>query len=130
MTAFKDIILKLRTEKGLSQEALASELGMSKSTVAMWETGKRFPSPDVYETLADYFNVDMDYIYGRTNLRQKIHFDNDGNAYYSNNETREIAQEILEKPELRSLFDVAKDIPPERLKAHIEFMKSLKESKK
>ena len=127
---FKDIILKLRTERGLSQEALASRLGMSKSTIAMWETGKRTPSPEVYEELADFFNVDMDYIYGRTDLRQKVHFDNDGNAYYAIDETREIAQEIYENPNLRSLFDVAKDIPADRLKAHIEFMKNLKDSEK
>ena len=74
---FKDIILKLRTERGLSQETLASRLGMSKSTIAMWETGKRTPSPEVYEELADFFNVDMDYIYGRTDLRQKVHFRQD-----------------------------------------------------
>lgn len=55
---------------------------------------------------------------------------NEISEYYLNNETKEIAQEIFEKPELRSLFDVAKDIPPERLKAHIEFMKSLKDSEK
>lgn len=47
--------------------------------------------------------------------------------YYLNDETREIAQEVFEKPELRSLFHVARDIPPKRLNAYIEFMKSLKE---
>ena len=47
--------------------------------------------------------------------------------YYLNDETRQIAQEVFENPELRSLFHVARDIPPERLKAHIAFMKNLKE---
>ena len=46
--------------------------------------------------------------------------------YYLNEETREIAQEAFENPELRMLFKVARDIPPERLRAHIEFMKTLK----
>ena len=50
--------------------------------------------------------------------------------YYLNDETREIAQEVFENPELRSLFHVARDIPPERLKAHIEFMKNLKDQEK
>ena len=53
--------------------------------------------------------------------------DNSDDHYYLNDETREIAQEAFENPELRTLFKVARDIPPERLKAHIEFMKSLKE---
>ena len=50
--------------------------------------------------------------------------------YYLNDETRLIAQEAFENPELRTLFHVARDIPPERLKAHIEFMKSLKAQEK
>ena len=43
MAEFKDIMKTLRTEKGLSQWCLAEELGVSKSTVAMWEAGNRFP---------------------------------------------------------------------------------------
>jgi len=80
MSEFKDIIKKLRIEKNLSQAELASELGTSNSTVAMWEIGRRYPSKELYEQIADFFNVDMDYLYGRTDIRQKIHFDNDGNA--------------------------------------------------
>ena len=63
----------------------------------------------------------------RSDLVEEKSPDNDNSPYYLNDETREIAQEVYEKPELRSLFHVARDIPPERLKAHIEFMKNLKE---
>ena len=95
MALFKDIIKKLRTEKNITQETLASELGKSKSTVAMWETGDRTPSPEVYEELADYFNVDMDYLYGRTNIKKKVHFDSKGNSYYYfNQETKDILESV------------------------------------
>ena len=50
--------------------------------------------------------------------------------YYLNDETRAIAQEVFENPELRSLIHVAKDIPPEELRAHIDFMKKLKDREK
>lgn len=60
---------------------MAKELSVSKSTIAMWETGKRLPSPELYEQIADYFNVDIDYLYGRTNIRKKFHYDNQGNEY-------------------------------------------------
>lgn len=46
--------------------------------------------------------------------------------YYINDETRQIAQEVFENPDLRSLFHVARDIDPEELRAHIDFMKRLK----
>ena len=48
--------------------------------------------------------------------------------YYLNDETREIAQEIFDNPDLKSLFDMSRKMSPERLKAHIEFMKNLQNS--
>ena len=81
MSEFKDIILKLRTEKGFTQGQLADVLGTSKSTVGMWEMGVRYPSKELYESIADYFNVDMDYLYGRSDIRKKVHYDSDGTEY-------------------------------------------------
>lgn len=48
--------------------------------------------------------------------------------YYLNDETRGIAQEIFDNPDLKSLFDMSRKMSPERLKAHIEFMKNLQNS--
>lgn len=81
MNEFKDIILKLRTEKNMTQSMLADELTISKSTVAMWEIGKRFPSKEIYKHIADLFNVDIDYLYGRTDIKQKNHLDHDSTTY-------------------------------------------------
>lgn len=49
---FKNIILALRNERGFSQEQLAKVLHVSKSTVAMWETGQRLPSVEKYEEIS------------------------------------------------------------------------------
>lgn len=78
---FCKIFSRLRIEYGLTQDEIAKKLGVSKSTIGMWEIGKRLPSPELYEAIADFFNVDMDYLYGRSDVRQKIHYDNDGTAY-------------------------------------------------
>ena len=77
------------------------------------------------QKLADYFNVDKTFL-----IDQKPITETPDEPYYLNDETRQIAQEAFENPELRTLFHVARDIPPERLKAHIEFMKSLKAQEK
>lgn len=82
MAELKDTLKKLRAEKNLSQAMLADMLGAGLSTVASWEVGKRYPSRENFEALADIFNVDIDYLYGKTEIRQKQHFDNDGNAMY------------------------------------------------
>lgn len=138
MKKFSEIIKKLRVEKGLTQEQLAEEIGVSKSTIAMWETGKREPSRDLYEEVADYFNVDIDYLYGRTNIRKAHHFDEDGNEYvnkmyvkesndfyYLNDETLKIAQEIFERPELKALFHASRKAKPEDLKFIKDLLKRL-----
>jgi len=76
---FKKVFLQLRKEREFTQDEISKALGVSKSSVAMWETGQRLPSPELYEQIADFFNVDIDYLYGRTTIRQKIRFDEDGN---------------------------------------------------
>ena len=120
MATFKDMLKYLRNRDHLSQSELADKLGVAKSTISMYEVGKREPDFETLEAIADLFNVDMNFLLGKSGS------END-NYYYLNEETRQIAQDAFENPELRTLFKVARDIPPERLKAHIEFMKSLKE---
>lgn len=55
----------LRKLKHKTQAAVANDLSVSKSTVAMWETNQRTPDFEKTEEIADYFNVDLDYLLGR-----------------------------------------------------------------
>ena len=65
MAKFADILKTLRIEKGLTQQELADALHYTKSRISMYERGEREPNLDVMETIADYFNVDLDFLYGR-----------------------------------------------------------------
>lgn len=58
---FKDKLKKLREERGLSQQALADHIFVSRSAVAKWENGFGFPSQDSCDALTAYFGVDGDY---------------------------------------------------------------------
>lgn len=62
---FKDRLKELRKTKGLSQVALADRLGLSKSTIGAYETGDITPSVEALEMIADFFNVDMNYLLGK-----------------------------------------------------------------
>ena len=125
MGNFQNIFKRLRTSSGLTQAEIAEKLGISRSTIGMYETGAREPDFETLEKIADFFNVDIDFLLGRTDKTTML--PETAGHYYLNDETREIAQEAFKNPELRTLFKVARDIPPERLRAHIEFMKTLKE---
>lgn len=61
---FPERLKQLRKEKGMTQVKLAEALGVSKGTVAMWETGKRMPAYDVLNRLSDLFDKRIDYILG------------------------------------------------------------------
>lgn len=80
-------ISELRENKRLSQSDLAKRLGMSQSTIAMWETNKRSLSDDQLNKLADFFGVTSDYLLGRTDEK------ND-NYSLSEKETKDIAIEV------------------------------------
>lgn len=62
-----DILKELRQSSGLTQNELAKKLGVSDSTIRMIELGQRKGSNKVVTKIADYFNVSLDYLNGRTN---------------------------------------------------------------
>lgn len=64
MGEFAKRLKNLRLNKHLTQDELAPELGISRSTLGMYETGKREPDFETLETIADFFNVDMNYLIG------------------------------------------------------------------
>ena len=104
----------------MTQAELAKKIGVGTTSVYNWCNGIKTPRMDIVHAMCDLFHCN------RSDLIEDKSEESDDH-YYLNDETRQIAQEAFENPELRTLFKVARDIPPERLKAHIEFMKSLKE---
>lgn len=57
-------LAELRQQKDLSQRELASQLGMTRSAISMYELGKSEPNFDVVDTFADFFDVDIGYLLG------------------------------------------------------------------
>lgn len=64
MSTFSENLIRLRQRDNMTQAELAKILGVSKSTVSMYECDKRKPSFEVLEAIADQFNVDMNFLYG------------------------------------------------------------------
>lgn len=71
MAEIKDRIISLRNEKNMTQGQLAEALEISPSAIGMYEQGRRKPSYELLERISDYFNVDMDYLMGRSDVRNK-----------------------------------------------------------
>lgn len=66
MTKFPERLRQLREERGVSQAVVSKELGVSRYTVYSYEKGKTDPTLDSLVILADYFDVTLDYLLGRS----------------------------------------------------------------
>lgn len=58
-------IAELRKDAGLTQKQLADNLHLSKSTISHFEQGLSIPTTTILLSIADYFNVNVDYLLGR-----------------------------------------------------------------
>lgn len=114
----KDRIKELCKKNNISMNQLEQELDFGKGYIS--KLGKSTPNATKIQQMANRLGVSVDYLMTGNS-------ENDNEHYYTNEETREIAQEIFENPDLKSLFHAAKDLSPERLKAHIDFIQSLKQ---
>ncbi len=56
---------ELRKQKGLTQDKLSKILGVSRTTISMWESESNQPDNDTLIKLANFFNVSTDYLIGR-----------------------------------------------------------------
>ena len=56
---------ELMKEQGLNQVKLAEKIGLKQNTISCWLNNKKEPSISSLWLLADYFNVEIDYIVGR-----------------------------------------------------------------
>ena len=71
---------ELRKDRGLTQKDFADILHVSKSAVSHYEQGISVPTIQVLITIADYFNVNVDYLLGR--CKDNIKY-SDINSIYS-----------------------------------------------
>lgn len=71
MAQLSDMLTYLRKRKGLSQQELANTLKISRSAIGMYETGKREPDLETLEVFADFYNVDMNTLTGKSPVNEQ-----------------------------------------------------------
>lgn len=107
--SFYNRLTALRQDKRISQNELAKKTGLTRQAISLYETGKREPNLAVINRLADFFNVSVDYLLGRT--------DDPHNA-----EKKVIKEKTADLADDETIFTYeGKEIPPEDL----EYMKRI-----
>lgn len=59
----------LRTNLNLTQTQLGENLNLSQRAISSYENNLRFPDEQTINLIADYFNVSVDYLLGRTDIK-------------------------------------------------------------
>lgn len=116
MTKLSDMLVYLRRRENLSQDELATRLGISRSSIGMYETGKREPELEILEMFADFYNVDMNTLTGR-------------HTTTGNDDADAVLQAIHDTPGLRLMFDVSKNRSEEDIRQAVEIIKAFYRSK-
>ena len=92
----------------------------------MYETGERIPSTYVYQSMADLFNVDLDYLLGRSDYTTLIVPGDVAGGYYMDDDVKRIANEIAKNSDLMLLFKTAKHAGPGGVKIATDMLEALR----
>ena len=71
MIDFATQLKTIRKSKGVTQKQLAQAVGASERGIQSYEIGERKPTFDQLLALADYFDVSLDYLVGRSDVKEK-----------------------------------------------------------
>ncbi|HGS9013679.1 TPA: helix-turn-helix domain-containing protein [Clostridioides difficile] len=98
---FGNRLKDLRTEKRITGEEFGKILNVTKVAVSNWESDRRFPDQNTLKKIADYFDVSIDYLLGRSNIRYIA--DNKKNVT-TNNTTLELIENLNTNEKVRELM--------------------------
>ena len=115
---------ELRDSMGVTDYKVAQACGFGRATLSEWKAGTYTPKHDKLQKIAAFFNVSVDYLTGE--ISEKV--STEGTSYYFDDETAAKAQELFDNPDLRMLFDAARDSRPEDLQMAADMLKRFKET--
>ena len=86
ITKFKYRLKELRKEYKMTQNELANKLGLVRTAIANYETGRTNPDSETLSMIANIFNTTTDYLLGRTDIKKPI--------YNSIDESKKVASHV------------------------------------
>lgn len=110
-------ILYYMNKKGKTRKEVCADLGFPYSTFVDWCAGNKYPRIDKIEIMAEYFGCKKSDL-----IEDKPHEE----AYYTNEQTAEIAEKIYQDKYMGMVFDTLKDSSPEQIKNFYDMLQLMK----
>jgi len=104
---FSEQLKQLRTQRNLTQKALAAQLQVSQQTVAKWENGSASPNPDTLLQIAAILDVSTDALLG---------------AQAGEDGLDSLLQELKDRPEMQVLFHASRNATPDDIRKAAKFL--------
>ena len=70
MNTFGAKLKNCRKDMSLSQKELGQKIGVSESTISLYESNKRFPDAETLQKISSLFNVSLDYLLGKAEIKK------------------------------------------------------------
>lgn len=118
MNEFSKIIQELRKSKGMSQEKLAAQFGISVQAVSKWECAQSYPDITLLPQIAELFDVSIDYLLtGKDRAGHGAPLDlptNDGKLRILQFRGREVLTSNTYDPDVRIMLQIDENLPDYR----------------
>lgn len=121
----KELKIRLRRAmdlKGITQVELSEKTGIPKSSINQYLSGYAKPKDERVSLLAQALGVTESWLIG--------YGDSESDHYYTSTEVRELANRIYQDDNLRILFDAAKDVSADEIKAVVNILEQFKKTRR
>lgn len=106
MITLADRLKELRKANKLTQSELGNILGVGKTTISMYETGNSTPNDEIKMIISEYFNVSLDYLLGKTDIKNYTDDPNITIALHSDTDYDDLPEEA--KKEINGFIEYVK----------------------
>lgn len=106
MITLADRLKEIRTDNNLTQSELGKILGVGKTTISMYENGNSTPNDEIKLKIAEHFNISLDYLLGKTDIKNYTDDPNITIALHSDTDYDELPKEA--KDEINNFIEFIK----------------------
>ena len=99
-----------RKKCGITQGKAAEQLGVGNTTISNWESGFSRPDVDMIKKICEVYHVEPNYLFEWDEYSKE-------HSYYLDIDAEEVAQQMFDRPALKTLFKTSKNVSSEDLLA-------------